>query len=81
MKYRSVPSQCEATQWFKDGDHPGVISAKSLGHPGVNNVWMVQTACGLAEVFAGDFIIDEPNAPGKHYPCRPDVFARRWTAA
>ena len=68
-KFRSKPTEIEATQWFKPGDHPGVTS-KGKAH-------FVQTAGGEAEVFEGDWIINEV-APGKFYPCRPDIFAKKY---
>lgn len=70
-KFRSKSVEIEATQWFKPGDHAGVTS-KGKAH-------FVQTAGGEAEVFPGDWIINEAEA-GKFYPCRPDIFAKRYEA-
>lgn len=43
MKYRKKPVVIEATQWFKDGDHPAV-------KPHLDGCGWVSTLDGLAKV-------------------------------
>ncbi len=68
MKFRKKPVVIEATQWFKDGDHPAVL--QSLG----NNGWYpyIDTLEGPHLVSPGDWIIT--GVKGEHYPCKPDIF-------
>jgi len=61
MKYRKKPVVIEATQWFKDGDHP-VSNQKPA----------IATLEGWHAVTVGDFIIT--GVKGEHYPCKPDIF-------
>ncbi len=63
MKYRKKPVIVEATQWFKDGDHPEVVILK--------NGW-IKTLEGGHIVTPGDYIIT--GIKGEHYPCKPDIF-------
>lgn len=72
-QYRKKPVVIDAVQWFKDGDHPAVVFAKSLGHPGVNDKYLIKTLEGHHEVTPGDWIIT--GVKGEHYPCKPDIFA------
>lgn len=72
-QYRKKPVVIEAVQWFKDGDHPAVQFARSLGHPGVNDKYLIVTLEGHHEVTPGDWIIT--GVKGEHYPCKPDIFA------
>jgi len=87
MKYRKKPVVIEATQWFKDGDHPHVLmcwfddSGKVRwapeDHPSINIFGCVQkpaiaTLEGWHAVTVGDFIIT--GVKGEHYPCKPDIF-------
>ncbi len=66
-KYRKKPVVIEATQWFKDGDHPAVMSGEFLyGQP------YIKTLEGDHIVTPGDFIIT--GVKGEHYPCKPDIF-------
>ena len=86
-KYRKKPVVIEATQWFKDGDHPHVLmcwfddSGKVRWAPGdhqsINIFGCVQkpaiaTLEGWHAVTPGDFIIT--GVKGEHYPCKPDIF-------
>jgi hypothetical protein len=68
MKYTTKPSIVEATQWFKDGDHPLVQGANPkalcgcimLGGPGSSpHVHDKGTQIGSTLVFAGDWIVTE----------------------
>lgn len=74
MRYRKKPVVIEATQWFKNGDHPAVGNfpdwltySKSKERLG----W-VETLEGGHIVTPGDWIIT--GVQGEHYPCKPDVF-------
>ena len=66
MKYRKKPVVVEATQWFKDGDHPEVrrYMKDELGY--------IDTLEGGHVVTPGDYIIT--GVKGEHYPCKPDIF-------
>ena len=68
-KYRTKPFEIEATQWFKDNDHPAV-------HSDDDHAW-VESMQGDVEVHAGDWIITEPDGV-RHYPCKPEVFAAKY---
>lgn len=61
MKYRKKPVVIEATQWFKDGDHPAVTDSG-----------LIFTLEGYMIVTPGDYIIT--GVKGEHYPCKPDIF-------
>ena len=93
-KYRKKPVVIEATQWFKDGDHPHVLmcwfddSGKVRWAPGdhqsVNIFGCVQkpaiaTLEGWHAVTPGDFIIT--GVKGEHYPCKPDIFKMTYELA
>jgi hypothetical protein len=65
MKFRKKPVVIEATQWFKDGDHPAVVRNG-------NEKGAVQTLEGPMTVTPGDWIIT--GVKGEHYPCKPDIF-------
>lgn len=68
MKFRKKPVVIEATQWFKDGDHPAVVPGKLSGMP----VFWVETLEGPMYVSPGDYIIT--GVVGETYPCKPDIF-------
>jgi hypothetical protein len=82
MKYRKKPVVIEATQWFKDHDHPAVLKCPldvlpigyRLGYHG----W-VQTLEGGHIVTPGDWIIT--GVQGEHYPCKPDIFELTYEVA
>jgi len=68
--FRKRPVVVEATQWFKEGDHPAVIhrhfgAEKETPH--------VRTLEGRMVVTPGDWIIT--GVKGEHYPCKPEIFA------
>ena len=83
-KFRKKPVVIDATQWFKNGDHPQVVEHKDA-YPG--NVcghcsrylelhgW-VPTLEGGHLVCPGDWIIT--GVKGEHYPCKPDIFAETY---
>ena len=65
MKFRKKPVVIEATQWFKDGDHPAVVKV-------TDGYAVVKTLEGNMVVTPGDWIIT--GVKGEHYPCKPDIF-------
>jgi hypothetical protein len=65
MKFRKKPVAIEATQWFKDGDHPAVTKFE-------NGKGCIDTLEGGHIVTPGDWIIT--GVQGEHYPCKPDIF-------
>ena len=72
MKFRKKPVVIEATQWWKDGDHPNVEpfaeSAPGYGY--------VRTLEGGHVVSPGDWIIT--GVKGEHYPIKPDIFEQTY---
>ena len=64
--FRKKPVVIEATQWFKDGDHPAVFVGGLSGRP------RIDTLEGPMFVNVGDWIIT--GVKGEHYPCKPDIF-------
>lgn len=79
MKFRKKPVVIEATQWFKDGDHPAVVHSSAMHarpiSPGIlypSNKRYIKTLEGNMEVIPGDWIIT--GVKGEHYPCKPDIF-------
>jgi hypothetical protein len=72
MKFRKKPVVIEATQWFKDGDHPSV-RVLPMGHG-----W-IETLEGGHIVTPGDWIIT--GVKGEHYPCKPDIFEMTYELA
>ena len=74
MKFRKKPVVIEATQWFKDGDHPGVLDGPLDRCPEFiyeHHGW-IQTLEGGHIVRPGDYIIT--GVTGEHYPCKSDIF-------
>lgn len=74
MKFIKKPVVIEATQWFKMGDHPAVLShplEPMLEYVGEYHGW-IQTLEGGHVVTPGDWIIT--GVKGEHYPCKPDIF-------
>ena len=73
MKFRKKPVVIEATQWFKQGDHPAVKTHKNPITGQVMRIhgW-IDTLEGGHIVTPGDWIIT--GVKGEHYPCKPDIF-------
>ena len=71
MKFRKKPVVIEATQWFKEGDHPAV----RMTPPGqcLAPQPFIPTREGPHLVTPGDWIIT--GVKGEHYACKPDIFA------
>jgi len=72
MKFRKKPVVIEATQWFKDGDHPAVQRSPWNGRV------FIDTLEGDHTVTPGDWIIT--GVKGEHYPCKPDIFEMTYEA-
>lgn len=68
MKFRKKPVVIEATQWWREGDHPNVLNHLTKPEFGT-----VETLEGNHDVTPGDWIIT--GVKGEHYPCKPDIFA------
>ena len=71
----------EATQWFPGQEQVGV-SSESVGHPGGGGLLpapphaYVHTPQGTLTVFAGDWVITEPN--GRRHVCQPRLFEQTY---
>ena len=85
-KFRKKPIVVEATQWFKNGDHPEVSmfppkphrpneSCLNCGHVGRRHGW-IDTLEGGHLACPGDWIIT--GVQGEHYPCKPDIFKQTY---
>lgn len=72
MKFRKKPVVIEATQWFKDGDHPMVVMKNTNYRYGDELIPWLPTLEGGHVVTPGDWIIT--GVKGEHYPCKPDIF-------
>ncbi len=82
-KFRKKPVEVEATQWWKNGDHPEVVRRfRHHAIPGSNHCrkcsdtmrhhgW-IETLEGGHIVCPGDWIIT--GVKGERYPCKPDIF-------
>jgi hypothetical protein len=77
MKFRKKPVVIEATQWFKDGDHPAVRKPPANWDTG--ECGWVDTLEGGHVVTPGDWIIT--GVKGEHYPCKPDIFEMTYELA
>ena len=80
-QYRKKPVVIEATQWYKDGDHPNVVEipAKVLDTieartdaVGINDCRWIGTLEGGHIVSPGDWIIT--GVQGELYPVKCDIF-------
>lgn len=74
MKFRKKPVIVEASQWFKNGDHPAVLDGPLDRCPEFiykHHGW-IQTLEGGHIVTPGDWIIT--GVAGEHYPCKPAIF-------
>jgi hypothetical protein len=84
MKYRTKPSAIEATQWFKDGDHPEVryfgriykALCRYCGQTALHG--LIDTKRGYQVVCPGDFVIT--GFTGGFFLCKPDIFAANYEA-
>ena len=87
VKYRKKPVIVEATQWFKNGDHPAVVAyafydsaSDRCAHCG--NTMHVHGWIDTLEVWhivcPGDFIIT--GIALENYPCKSDIFEQTYEA-
>ena len=84
MKFRSIPSTCEAELFVEGQPLPfrdrGVVALDGTQ-------WYVNTLGGPAAVHDGDWIIlEKPDSTDPRerllaYPCKPEVFVKRWVKA
>lgn len=79
MKFKKKPVIIEATQWFKEGDHPEVKRSQAVrqkpNSPGVlyqSKNYYIKTLEGDMLVTPGDWIIT--GVKGEHYAVKPDIF-------
>lgn len=78
MKFRKKPVVIEASQWFKNGDHPKVDGHEFFPFmrcscwPAIVSHGYIETLEGGHIVCPGDWIIT--GIVGEHYPCKPDIF-------
>ena len=72
MKFRKKPVVIEATQWFKDGDHPAVQCSPWNGR------FFIDTLEGDHTVTPGDWIIT--GVKGEFYPCKDEIFKLTYEA-
>ena len=79
MNYRKKPVVIQATQWFKDGDHPAVIRKTAPNRHADEGIPWVPTLEGGHVVTPGDWIIT--GVKGEHYPCKPDIFEMTYESA
>jgi len=79
-KFRKKPVVIEATQWFKQGDHPAVTTFRNpiTGRLMRTNGW-IDTLEGGHIVTPGDWIIT--GVKGEHYPCKPEIFEMTYELA
>lgn len=78
-KFRKKPIVIEATQWFKNGDHPVVEEihgagdriCEACGHPSNAHGWC-PTLEGQLGVCVGDWIIT--GIKGEFYPIKDEIF-------
>lgn len=89
-KYKSKPVEVDAVQWFPGVEHPGVykyatkskiVTEEPLVLEPVEWSYSVTTMHDQhVTLTPGDWIIAEP-VPDRYYPCKPEVFAKRYEAA
>lgn len=77
MKFRKKPVVIEATQWFKDGDHPAVRPSRFTQV--TKRLGVIDTLEGEMVVTPGDWIIT--GVKGEHYACKPDIFEATYEVA
>lgn len=78
MRYRSRLIYIEAEQWFPGKEIMGVITYKSDDLGTKVEKAMINSCHGVMEVRPGDYVIK--GVGGDIYPCREDVFIKRYEA-
>ena len=76
-KFRKLPVEIEAIQWFKNGDHPAVH--EDVRSPTGFAIYTLENTVIKHEVTPADWIIT--GIKGEHYPCKPDIFAATYEPA
>ncbi len=77
-QFQSKLVKIEAEQFTRDGPTPpGLCGGPSLAQCGVMAGPHAHGKQGPVKVDLGDWLIAEMDGSG-HYPCKPDVFERRW---
>lgn len=85
MKYRKIPVEIEATQWWRPGDHPAVVHPVPRDVPvpdrsgsaiRVEVLGEIRTLEGWMLVTPGDYVIR--GVAGEHYACKPDIFLKTY---
>lgn len=75
MRFQSKPITIEA-ECFREGEPLPFRDESACCFDGA--VWYVVTTHGQKTLISfGDWIIREPNGNG-FYPCKPDIFAKRY---
>lgn len=90
-KFRSKPVEIEAFQWFPGTEHPAVkwYAAATkivsddpfvLGDVTERQYYVTTMHEQHVNLTPGDWVIAEP-VPDRYYPCKPEVFAKRYEPA
>lgn len=75
MRFKNKPVTIEAVHFDGVNDPPGVFRSSKGGAP-----FVVTIHGEKASVAPGDWIITEPDGE-HHYPCKPDIFDKRYEPA
>ncbi len=76
MRFRSKTVEIEANQFLKRGECPlGVFTREDGSH------YVITIQGEKVNITKGDWIIleDPPGDGTRAYPCKPEVFERRWS--
>lgn len=73
-QFRSKPTIIDAEQ-FTDWDNPPRGVYQKTGGGGF---YVIVEREQAVTAHVGDWIIEEPNCKGRHYPCNPEVFAAKY---
>lgn len=90
-RFVSKRTEIDAVQWFPGIEHPGVrwyaLATKivsdepfELGEVTQKQFYVTTMHEQHVNLTPGDWIIAEP-VPDRYYPCKPEVFARRYELA
>ena len=74
MKYRTKPCEIEAIQWTGEN----IMQIREFAHPNVRyqKYLFIDTLEGRMRADVGDYIIK--GLRGEFYPCKPDVFEKKY---
>lgn len=74
MRFRSKPTEIEAQQFFHGATAPLGVRCREDGSCYVVTIHGQET-----NIEPGDWIIIEPGSDGtRAYPCKPDIFEKRY---